>query len=74
MLLPDNYETRVKQHDNPLLPTKSGRMSEVASTGLFKPFTDLPLKVPFVKDFLSNKALPIVKPHAPVCQTSAIRL
>jgi hypothetical protein len=26
---------RVKQHDNPLLPHKPGRMSQVASTGLF---------------------------------------
>jgi hypothetical protein len=32
------------------------------------------LKVPFATNFLSNKALPIVKPHAPVCQTSVIRL
>ena len=33
MLLPDNYETRVKFYDNPLLPPKLRADEPVASTG-----------------------------------------
>jgi hypothetical protein len=40
MLLPDNYEMRVKHHDNLLLPLNSGRMSQVASTGGRKKHND----------------------------------